>query len=329
MNLREIQERREKEMLCEFATLSTKTLGREHECEMCDMRTEFQRDRDRIIHSKGFRMLKDKTQVFISINGESYRTRLTHTLEVSQVARSIANALDLNETLTEAIALAHDIGHPPFGHAGERALNDMNKKEGFNHYNQGLRMAKYLEREGKGLNLTKEVLDGIYKHSFKNGEAITLEGTIVRFADKIAYVNHDIEDALKEGILKMEDIPEKFIKAFGKTPSERISYFVKDIVKSSMGKSEVIMSDEVFNTLFELREFMFEHVYTKLYKREHRVENVLVQIYNYYKKFPEELPNPYTNDSIHKRICDYICYMTDRQALNKFKELFLVDINNV
>ncbi|MEG0616478.1 MAG: deoxyguanosinetriphosphate triphosphohydrolase, partial [Oscillospiraceae bacterium] len=257
MNVRERTEQIERETLSPYAALSCNTRGRAREEEPCPMRAAFQRDRDRIIHSKSFRRLKQKTQVFLSPEGDHYRTRLTHTLEVAQIARTIARALRLNEDLTEAIALGHDLGHTPFGHAGERALNEL-VQGGFKHYEQSVRVATVLEREGEGLNLTYEVLDGIRCHT-KGDWAYTCEGKIVRYADHIAYMNHDIEDAISAGVLKQSDLPIKIIDVLGNTKSERITTLITDMVESS--KEEIRFSTAINEQYQALRDFMYSTVY--------------------------------------------------------------------
>ena len=254
MTVREMTERNEELILSPFATLSKNSKGRLHEISDCGIRTDFQRDRDRIIHAKSFRRLKHKTQVFLAPAGDHYRTRLTHTMEVSQIARTIARALRLNEDLTEAIALGHDLGHTPFGHTGEFILDEI-CSFGFKHYNQSLRVVDFLEN-GTGLNLTFEVRDGIKNHAGEN-EAATLEGKIIKLADRIAYINHDIDDALRADIIKEKDIPKKCVKVLGKSHGERINTLICDIVKTSTDKPAILMSDEVASAMNSLREFMF------------------------------------------------------------------------
>ena len=251
MNIREKQEQTELSLLSPYATRSIDTKGRRKPEEECEIRTCFQRDRDRILHCKAFRRLKDKTQVFLSPVGDHYRTRLMHTLEVSQNARTIARALNLNETLTEAIALGHDLGHTPFGHAGERVLNEMNPK-GFKHNQQSVRVAQYLEKNGDGLNLTWEVLDGMKNHSMKSMPH-TLEGKIVRLADKIAYINHDIDDSVRAKVLKEEDLPKEYTNVLGTTYRERINTMVLDIVKHSSGINDIVMSQKIRDAMTGLR----------------------------------------------------------------------------
>ena len=259
MTIREKMEKMEKEILSPFATLSISSKGREKEEDPCDIRPVFQRDRDRILHCKAFRRLKNKTQVFLTPKGDHYRTRMSHTLEVSQNARTIAKALRLNEDLVEAIALGHDLGHTPFGHAGEFLLNSL-CKEGFRHNEQSVRIVEKLEKNGKGLNLTWEVRDGILNHQTKTMPH-TLEGKIVRFSDKIAYIHHDMDDAIRGGILKENDVPREITDVIGDTTGERLDHFIHDIVTTSYGKSDIMMSEPVAEAMKKLRRFMFESVY--------------------------------------------------------------------
>lgn len=261
MNIRERQEELERIYLSPYAALSSKSKGRRIYEEKCSVRTDFQRDRDRILHSKAFRRLKHKTQVFISPEGDHYRTRLTHTLEVSQIARTISKALRLNEDLTEAIALGHDLGHTPFGHTGEQVLDEL-MKEGFRHEEQSLRVVEVLE-QGKGLNLTWEVRDGIRNHTTR-GNPATLEGQVVKLSDWIAYINHDIDDAQRAGVLKPEDLPEELIKVLGKKHGQRIDTMIKDVIATSFGRPFVKMSDEIYDATRRLRDFMFDNVYVEI-----------------------------------------------------------------
>ncbi len=256
MNIREEQEKREHLILSPYASFSDQSRGRDREEEQCPMRTIYQRDRDRIIHCKAFRRLKHKTQVFLAPEGDHYRTRLTHTLEVAQIARSIARALNLNEDLTEAIALGHDLGHTPFGHAGERTLNSLCPM-GFAHYKQSIRVVELLEKDGKGLNLTWEVRDGIVNHR-TSGNPSTLEGKTVRLSDKIAYINHDIDDGIRAGILKESDIPSEYTYVLGNSTKERLNTMISDIVVNSLGKNDIVMSEPVHKAMTDLRKFMFE-----------------------------------------------------------------------
>lgn len=329
MNLREQQENIEEEMLSKYAMKSRETKGRNTSENCCDIRTEYQRDRDRIIHSKAFRRLKHKTQVFISPEGDHYRTRLTHTLEVAQIARTIARALRLNEDLTEAISLGHDLGHTPFGHSGEQALNEVSSV-GFKHYEQSLRLVDKLEKKTKGLNLTWEVRDGILNHPTK-GDPWTLEGKIVRLSDKIAYINHDIDDAVRAKILSHYDLPKKYTRILGKTSRERINNIIHDIVLNSIGKNDIIMSEEIETTMKELRNFMFENVYVGSIakEQEQKAKNMLKQLFQYFKEQPSLLPTEYRNniekdeEPIDRIVCDYIAGMTDRYAIRKYYELFI------
>ncbi|MDF1616265.1 deoxyguanosinetriphosphate triphosphohydrolase [Petrocella sp. FN5] len=329
MNLREQQENFEEQFLSEYAVLSKNSAGRETEELPCDIRTDFQRDRDRIIHSKAFRRLKHKTQVFISPEGDHYRTRLTHTLEVAQIGRTIARALRLNEDLTEAIALGHDLGHTPFGHAGERALDNICEL-GFKHYEQSIRVVEMLENKGKGLNLTWEVRDGILNHPTK-GEPSTLEGKIIRLSDKIAYINHDIDDAIRAKILMADDIPKAYLDVLGQTARQRINNMIHDIVDNSIDKNDVVMSLTMMEAMQELRVFMFENVYigSKAKEHENKAINMLTQLFLYFKEREHLLPYEYLEridnkqDTLDRVVCDYIAGMTDRYAINTFTELFI------
>ena len=290
------------------------------------MRTAFQRDRDRIIHCKSFRRLKHKTQVFLSPEGDHYRTRLTHTLEVAQIARSIARALDLNEDLTEAIALGHDLGHTPFGHAGERALNDLHPG-GFRHFEQSVRVVERLEKNGAGLNLTYEVKNGILCHT-KGKEADTLEGRIVRTADRIAYINHDIDDAIRAGAISEKDLPKEFIEAFGSTTSERINSMVVNVVENSVG-GEIKMDKHFFECFNALHKYMFDCVYKSEYAKseEKKVPHLVESLYDYYTKHPElldgELKAIADSEGVERAVCDYIAGMTDHFAVQTYENLFI------
>ena len=329
MNIREKQEQSEKELLSPYAALSINTKGRERPEVECEIRTCFQRDRDRILHSKAFRRLKDKTQVFLSPKGDHYRTRLVHTLEVSQNARTIARALNLNELLTEAIALGHDLGHTPFGHAGENVLNDMNP-HGFRHSEQSVRVVQYLEKDGRGLNLTWEVRDGMRNHSIKSCPA-TLEGKIVRLADKIAYINHDIDDSIRGNVITEDDLPKECTEILGHTFRERVNTMILDIVNHSENKNDICMSEEVYRAMFGLRDFMFEHVYTDpdTKKEEGKVEHIIAPLYEHYMKHLELLPQ-YSQERIRQgtesreqAVCDDIAGMTDHYAIETYKEIFI------
>ncbi len=328
MNLREIQEAKESSGLSEFASLSRNSKGREVQEKPCDMRTEYQRDRDRILHSKAFRRLKHKTQVFISPEGDHYRTRLTHTLEVSQIARSIARALNLNEDLVEAISLGHDLGHTPFGHAGEHALNEVCEL-GFKHYMQSLRVVEKLEHKGNGLNLTWEVRDGILNHPTK-GKPSTLEGKIVRLSDKIAYINHDIDDAIRGHILNEGDLPKEHCDVLGHTTTERLNNMIHDIVTNSMDKNDIIMSADMEMSMKEMRKFMFQNVYidSKAKEHEEKAKNLLTQLFLYFDSHQYLLPPEYVakideGEQAHRVVADYVAGMTDRYAIRKFMDLFI------
>jgi len=335
VNIRENLEQIEKKILSPKACLSSASKGRVRAEALHSLRTAFQRDRDRIIHSKSFRRLKHKTQVFLAPFGDHYRTRLTHTLEVSQIARTIAKALRLNEDLTEAIALGHDLGHTPFGHAGEQTLARL-LPDGFSHYEQSLRVVEKLEYEGKGLNLTFEVRDGIYKHSKGMGEILdekkedmpaTLEGQIVRVSDIIAYVNHDIDDALRAEVIKEGDIPPHLIKILGKWHATRIDRMVADVVEESLkvDLDKIAMSDKIMGAVIKLRDFLYEKVYFNPNARvEHqKAEKILTDLYHYVLENPEDYVKSYPQgDSLEKRAGDFIAGMTDRYALDLYEELF-------
>jgi dGTPase len=334
--IREKLERIEKENLVHQACLSTETRGRVRDEEPHPFRTAFQRDRDRIIHCKSFRRLKHKTQVFLSPYGDHYRTRLTHTLEVSQIARTIAKALRLNEDLTEAIALGHDLGHTPFGHAGEKALDEL-LKGGFSHYKQSLRVVEKLEYEGKGLNLTFEVRDGISRHSKGMGEILnadtqvmpqTLEGHIVRISDVIAYVNHDVDDALRAEVIHKEDIPTRVFQTLGKYHASRIDRMVDDVINESLdhGLEKILMSQEIMEAMTELRDFLYERVYYNPHSRGEleKTEKILADLYHYFLANPEEYIKPYpADDPLEKRVGDFIAGMTDRYALRLYERFFM------
>ncbi|MCR5256481.1 MAG: deoxyguanosinetriphosphate triphosphohydrolase [Acetatifactor sp.] len=328
MTIRENLEQWEKEYLSPYAVLSMNSKGRLKPEEQCDIRPVFQRDRDRIIHCKAFRRLKDKTQVFLSPEGDHYRTRLTHTLEVSQTARTIAKALKLNEDLVEAIALGHDLGHTPFGHAGERALNRV-CPYGFEHSEQSVRTVDRLEKDGAGLNLTYEVRDGILNHQ-TIGKPHTLEGKVVRLSDKIAYIHHDMDDAVRAGILTELDVPESIRSVIGTTPSERMDSFIHDIVINSMGQNDILQSETVGRAMKEIREFMFANVYTNPVAKseEGKAEALVETLYGHFVKNLDELPGEYLNliaegEPREKVVCDYLGAMTDRYAMAKYEELFI------
>lgn len=327
MTIREQLEVREIEYLSPYATLSVKTKGRLREELQCDIRPVFQRDRDRILHCKAFRRLKQKTQVFLLPKGDHYRTRLTHTLEVSQNARTIAKALRLNEDLAEAIALGHDLGHTPFGHAGERALNEVYH---FSHQKQSLRVVDLIEKNGRGLNLTWEVRDGILNHQ-TSGTPHTLEGQVLRLSDKLAYIYHDMDDAIRGGILSEEDIPREIRATLGNSCKERLNCMVHDVITNSMDKPVISMSAGVSQAVTDLRNFMFEHVYLNPAAKgeEDKAVHMIEQLYDYYLKYPEFLPEQFrfaleNSDSSREQIvCDYIAGMTDPYAVKKFQDLFV------
>ena len=326
MNAREISEKNEKLILSDYATLSVNTKGRARKEEKCELRTDFQRDRDRIIHCKAFRRLKHKTQVFLSPESDHYRTRLTHTLEVSQVARTCARALRLNEDLTEAIALAHDLGHTPFGHAGERALNSL-VEGGFTHYEQGVRVCSVIEKDGEGLNLTAEVLDGILNHT-KGEWPATPEGKIVRFSDRIAYINHDIDDAISAGIITANDLPRAAVEYLGKTKGERIDTLVKSLVESSEGK-DIKMDDTTEKYYGIMHKFLFDTVYTNpsVKGEESKISGIIEGIYEYILQHPEKLSDEYETilkkDGLVRAAVDYIAGMTDHFAVTAFENIFI------
>ena len=328
MSIRENLERMEEISLSPFATLSVNSRGRDREEPQCDIRPVFQRDRDRILHCKSFRRLKHKTQVFLSPKGDHYRTRLTHTLEVSQNARTIAKALRLNEDLVEAIALGHDLGHTPFGHAGERILNEL-CDEGYRHNEQSVRIVENLEKDGKGLNLTWEVRDGILNHQ-TSMMPHTLEGKIVRLSDKIAYINHDIDDAIRAKVMSEEDIPLEIRKVLGMTTKERLNTLIHNIIMNSMGKNDIVMSEEIGGAMQDLRKFMFQKVYTNPAAKgeEAKAERLLCELYAHYMGHIEILPEQYQRmhsegEKKERVVCDYISGMTDQYAVAKYREFFL------
>ena len=329
MTIREQLELREIEYLSPYATLSKDSRGRERAEEECDIRPVFQRDRDRILHSKAFRCLKQKTQVFLLPKGDHYRTRLTHTLEVSQNARTIAKALRLNEDLVEAIALGHDLGHTPFGHAGERALDEVCPL-GFQHNEQSVRVVKRLEKQGEGLNLTWEVRDGILNHK-SAGTPHTLEGQIVRLSDKIAYINHDIDDAIRGGVLKEEDIPKTYREILGNSTRVRLDTMIHNVIINSMDQPEIRMSPEVEQATMALRAFMFENVYKNPVAKgeEEKAINMVTNLYEYYWKHIRLLPDQFLEmleeegGTPERIVCDYIAGMTDTYAIKKFEEYFI------
>ncbi len=326
MQLRKQQELYEANFLGKYACSNTDTnmTKRKRNEESCPYRTEFQRDRDRILHSNSFRRLKRKTQVFLSPTGDHYRTRLTHTLEVSQIARTISRLLMLNEDLTEAIALGHDLGHSPFGHSGEIVLNQI-CPHGYRHYEQSLRVADYIEKNGQGLNLTKAVRNGILCHT--NKVANTKEGCVVRLADRIAYINHDIEDAVRANILKAENLPRKATEILGDTKSKRITTLVAAVVEN--GAETIGMASEIEKAQNLLHEFMFENVYYNpiAKQEEQKAMNLIAALYNYYIENIRKLPKNYLaiaeSYDEHRAVCDYISGMSDGYAIDLYKELFV------
>ncbi len=324
-SIREITSENEHKILSKYASFSDESEGRLRQEPECEIRTCFQRDRDRIIHSNSFRRLKHKTQVFLSPEGDHYRTRLTHTLEVAQIARTISVALRLNENLTEAIALGHDLGHTPFGHAGERALDSV-YPDGFRHYDQSLRVVDTIEKNGQGLNLTQEVRNGIERHT--NGEqATTLEGRIVRLSDRIAYINHDIDDAIHGKVISEDDIPLEIRKALGFSKSERINTLVRSCINNS--GSDICLDSEVQGAFDEIHSFMFRNVYTNpvCKSEESKAIDMICWLYDYFSKNPLELPQEYTliclKEGPQRAACDYIAGMTDRYAVHTFNRLLV------
>ncbi len=327
MTLRETLEQEELTRLSDRACKALHSRGRVTPMEPCPLRTDFQRDRDRIIHCKAFRRLKFKTQVFLSPEGDHYRTRLTHTLEVAQVARTLARCLRLNEDLAEAIALGHDLGHTPFGHIGERTLDAL-MQEGFRHNEQSLRVVDVLERDGAGLNLTWEVRDGILCHSGKQQPA-TLEGECVRRADRIAYLNHDLDDALRAGVLQPFELPADCLKVLGATHGERINTMISDVVRCSQDTEHLVMSDRVQSAMDGLREFMFERVYRDAWRaaEEARCDHVMKGLYAYYSEHPSEMPEEFLligyREGMDRAVCDFLSCMTDRYAVRQYQALFI------
>lgn len=332
MITREIIEKREHEILSEYAMKADQSRGRRMEEEQCSFRTVFQRDRDRIIHSKSFRRLMHKTQVFLAPEGDHFRTRLTHTIEVSQIARTIARGCGLNEDLTEAIAMGHDLGHTPFGHSGETVLNQIYSR-GFRHNEQSLRIVDVLESGGsnrRGLNLTEEVRDGILHHTGPE-LPFTLEGQVVKISDRIAYINHDIDDAIRSGVITVEDLPEESLEILGRTHKQRIDALVSDMIEHTYGRPEARLSDEKYRVMDELRSFMFRNVYhSQLVKRAENVASsrvIVTSLFEYYLGHPEELPeelramsDEYDTEELVK---DHVASMTDRYAMNLYNELFI------
>lgn len=329
MLIRENIELLERTYLSPFAALSENSKGRDREEPQCDIRPVFQRDRDRILHCKSFRRLKHKTQVFLTPRGDHYRTRLTHTLEVSQNARTIAKALRLNEDLVEAIALGHDLGHTPFGHAGENMLNSL-CEDGFKHNEQSVRIVEILEKNGRGLNLTWEVRDGMLNHQTRLMPS-TMEGKIVRLSDKIAYINHDIDDAIRGKILREKDIPGTYTNVLGHSKKERLNTMIYDIVNHSRYQPDILMSEEINQAMKELRQFMFERVYSNPVAKgeEYKAKRMLTSLYGYYLENILEMPEEYRrliekkNQKAERVVCDYIAGMSDQYSVRKFEELFV------
>lgn len=326
--MRESLENLERETLSPYASLSAETRGRERKEPLCDIRPEYQRDRDRILHCKAFRRLKHKTQVFLAPEGDHYRTRLTHTLEVAQIARTIAKSLRLNESLTEAIAMGHDLGHTPFGHSGEYILNQI-CEDGFTHYEQSVRIVEILEKDGKGLNLTWEVKDGILNHRTA-GRPSTLEGAIVRLSDKIAYINHDIDDAIRARMFVEEELPAGYTDVLGHSIRERLNRMIHDIIRNSMDKPQILMSTGMEEAMKGLRQWMFEHVYKNDIPKaeESKAQEMIARLYEYYMKHVDQLPMEYVllmvnGEKKSRVVCDYIAGMSDIYAIDQFEALFV------
>jgi len=327
MNIREMIENRERETLAPWAARAAESRGRGRPEPEREDRTCYQRDADRILHSRSFRRLMHKTQVFLQPEGDHYRTRMTHTLEVARIARTIARALRLNEDLTEAAAMGHDLGHTPFGHAGEAALTEIMGKP-FHHNEQSLRVVDKLEKNGQGLNLSYEVRRGILCHSGPE-IAETLEGQIVRISDRIAYINHDIDDAMRAGILRNEDIPREIAAVLGDTHSQRINTLVSDVVQRSAGRPVIEMTPSVESAMLALRSFMFEHVYRNPVAKgeESKARRIIQELYKYYVEHPEQLPQDFQPqldlEGVPRLVCDYVAGMTDKYAVYKFEEIFV------
>lgn len=330
LDMQRLLNEREERTLSPFAFRTANTAGREHPCSPCTMRTEFQRDRDRIIHSQSFRRLMYKTQVFLAPAGDHYRTRLTHTLEVTQIARTIARALALNEDLTEAIALGHDLGHTPFGHAGEVVMAQCYSPD-FSHNSQGVRVVEKLENGGKGLNLTFEVRNGIACHSGPE-EPKTLEGAIVRIADRIAYINHDIDDAVRAGILTQEELPREVCDVLGRTHGERINNMVASVIRESYDQPRIAMESEYWEATDLLRSFLFARVYrdSAAKSEERKAKEMLTQLFIYFEENPDKLPISYletiSKESVPRAVCDYLSGMTDRYAIELYRNIFIPEV---
>lgn len=321
---------RERQTLSPYAFLTENTRGRDYPCTPCPNRTDFQRDRDRIIHSKSFRRLVHKTQVFLFPVDEHYRTRMTHTLEVTQIARIIARALMLNEDLCEAAALGHDLGHTPFGHAGETVMQQCYSPD-FTHYKQSLRVVEKLENDGAGLNLTWEVRDGIVNHTGDH-LASTLEGVIVKYADRIAYINHDIDDACRAGIMSIEDIPREIREVLGEKHGVRVNRMVSSVIEASTDSDEIRMTPDVGEAMVKLRKFLFDNVYYSPIAKAEEVKamELLARLYEYFIRYPQKMPKVYyrnlETDPVERCVCDYISSMTDRYAIDLYKDLFVPSV---
>ena len=338
MNIREKLEEIERKTLSPLASLSAETKGRMKPEEQCEIRTDFQRDRDRVIHSKSFRRMKHKTQVFLAPSDDHYRTRLTHVIEVAQIARTISKALMLNEDLTEAIALGHDLGHTPFGHAGEAALNDI-VPGGFKHVIQSLRMVDVLEKGGEGLNLTYEVRDGISKHSKGMGpidnpkyRPETMEGQVVRISDLVAYANHDLDDAIRSGIITIDDVPKECIDILGQTNSRRINRMVSDVIFETLklGEKKVVVSTEIEEAMLDLRSYLFNTVYMneKIKNNFDKAKGLIKALYEYFCENQHEFRKLYNKpqrdgETIERAVCDFIASMTDSYAISLYETIFL------
>ena len=330
LDMQRLLNEREERTLSRYAFRTADTAGREHPCAPCTLRTEFQRDRDRIIHSQSFRRLMYKTQVFLAPAGDHYRTRLTHTLEVTQIARTIARALALNEDLTEAIALGHDLGHTPFGHAGEIVMAQCYSSD-FSHNQQGVRVVEKLENGGKGLNLTFEVRNGIACHSGPE-EPATLEGAVVRIADRIAYINHDIDDAIRAGILTQEELPREVCDVLGRTHGDRINNMVESVVRESYDQPKIAMESESWEATDLLRDFLFARVYKDSVAKseEYKAREMLTQLFAYFEENPDKLPIGYletiSKESVPRAVCDYLSGMTDRYAIELYRNIFIPEV---
>ncbi len=334
MTPRQVYEAKESRLLSEHAALSVDSRGRAKEIALCPLRTCYQRDRDRILHSKAFRRLAHKTQVFLAPRGDHYRTRLTHTLEVSQISRTIARALELNEDLTEAVALGHDLGHTPFGHVGEQTLRASNHLEKpFNHNEQSLRVVELLEYQGQGLNLTWEVRDGILNHTGDNDPS-TMESKVVRIADRIAYINHDTDDAVRGSIISESDLPAELVKIFGHHHGLRISAMFRDLIEVSAGLGDVLMSEKGWSLMNELRQFLFDRVYTNSAAKTEDAKQGLVlrSLFNYFCDHPDRLPEEFqatAGSETAVRVTDYVAGMTDRFAIKMYEALFVPKVWDV